>query len=98
MTTVSRIVLYYRFVPLADPDDPDASDDDFAPDGGANVALFSTTADRVEFCRFDDDGTEHEVNRPVVALCTCGRSSLTPWCDGTHQVVRERAGSGDGDE
>jgi len=28
-------------------------------DGGANVALFSTTADRVEFCHFDDDGTEH---------------------------------------
>ncbi|MGX6447936.1 DEAD/DEAH box helicase, partial [Patulibacter sp. S7RM1-6] len=26
-------------VPLADPDDPDASDDDFAPDGGANVAI-----------------------------------------------------------
>jgi CDGSH-type Zn-finger protein len=39
----------------------------------------------------DDDGNEHPVTRPVVALCTCGRSSLKPWCDGTHQVVRERA-------
>ena len=28
-------------------------------DGGANVALFSSTAERVEFCTFDDDGTEH---------------------------------------
>ena len=28
-------------------------------DGGANVAVFSATADRVEFCRFDEDGTEH---------------------------------------
>ncbi|WP_210491235.1 DEAD/DEAH box helicase [Patulibacter sp. SYSU D01012] len=26
-------------MPLADPDDPDASDDDFVPDGGANVAI-----------------------------------------------------------
>ncbi|WIB67842.1 MULTISPECIES: glycogen debranching protein GlgX [unclassified Curtobacterium] len=26
---------------------------------GANVAVFSATADRVEFCRFDEDGTEH---------------------------------------
>jgi CDGSH-type Zn-finger protein len=38
----------------------------------------------------DDDGTEHAVTRPVVALCACGRSSLKPWCDGTHQVLRER--------
>ncbi|MEG8033898.1 hypothetical protein QP157_00830 [Sphingomonas sp. LR61] len=28
-------------------------------DGGANVALFSSTAERVEFCTFDDDGNEH---------------------------------------
>ncbi|MFZ7086522.1 glycogen debranching protein GlgX [Curtobacterium sp. RRHDQ10] len=28
-------------------------------DGGANVAVFSATADRIEFCRFDEDGTEH---------------------------------------
>lgn len=39
----------------------------------------------------DDDGAEHPVTRPVVALCTCGRSSRRPWCDGTHQVLRERA-------
>ena len=38
----------------------------------------------------DGEGTEHAVTRPVVALCTCGRSSLTPWCDGTHQVLKQR--------
>jgi CDGSH-type Zn-finger protein len=40
----------------------------------------------------DDEGAEHVVTRPVVALCACGRSTLKPWCDGTHQVVRGRAG------
>jgi CDGSH-type Zn-finger protein len=45
----------------------------------------------------DDDGAEHRVRRPVVAICTCGRSSLKPWCDGTHQVGtgRHRGGAGD---
>jgi len=37
----------------------------------------------------DADGAEHEVTRPVVALCTCGRSQREPWCDGTHKFVRE---------
>ncbi|HET8561726.1 MAG TPA: CDGSH iron-sulfur domain-containing protein [Marmoricola sp.] len=37
----------------------------------------------------DSDGEEHEVTRPVVALCTCGRSQRTPWCDGTHKFVRD---------
>ena len=35
----------------------------------------------------DDEGTEHAVNRPVVAVCVCGRSSRKPWCDGTHKSV-----------
>jgi CDGSH-type Zn-finger protein len=39
----------------------------------------------------DDEGTRHEVTRPVVALCVCGKSSLAPWCDGTHKSVRSRA-------
>lgn len=43
----------------------------------------------------DDQGAEHAVTRPVVALCTCGRSSLTPWCDGTHQVLKPRVGDTD---
>lgn len=36
----------------------------------------------------DDEGLRHEVTRPVVALCTCGRSSLAPWCDATHKAAR----------
>lgn len=37
----------------------------------------------------DNDGTEHTVDRPVVALCACGRSARKPWCDGTHKSIRE---------
>ena len=35
-----------------------------------------------------DDEQEHEVTRPVVALCTCERSQRMPWCDNTHKSVR----------
>lgn len=35
----------------------------------------------------DEEGVEHEVTRPVVALCTCGTSGRPPWCDGTHKVL-----------
>jgi CDGSH-type Zn-finger protein len=34
------------------------------------------------------DGERSEVNRPVVAVCACGKSSRRPWCDGTHKVIR----------
>ncbi|WP_322920926.1 CDGSH iron-sulfur domain-containing protein [Nocardioides renjunii] len=33
------------------------------------------------------DGTIHPVERPVVALCRCEKSSRLPWCDGTHKVI-----------
>jgi CDGSH-type Zn-finger protein len=36
----------------------------------------------------DDDGVEHAVRRPVVAVCACGRSGRKPWCDATHKSVR----------
>ena len=35
-----------------------------------------------------DDGREHEVTRPVVAVCTCKRSRRLPWCDSTHKSLR----------
>ncbi len=38
-----------------------------------------------------EDGVAHDVRRPCVALCRCGRSSLAPWCDGTHKVVTSDA-------
>ena len=38
----------------------------------------------------DDDGTEHEVTRPVVAVCACGKSARKPWCDSTHKSIPVR--------
>jgi CDGSH-type Zn-finger protein len=52
------------------------------PDGPALIR----GADEVE----DDEGRRHEVTRPVVAVCLCGKSSRTPWCDGTHKSLRRR--------
>jgi CDGSH-type Zn-finger protein len=44
----------------------------------------------------DDRGEVHEVTRPVVALCACGRSTRQPWCDATHQAAaRQRERSDD---
>ena len=36
----------------------------------------------------DEDGVEHPVTRPVVAVCTCEKSQRLPWCDSTHKSVR----------
>jgi len=38
----------------------------------------------------DEQGGRHQVNRPVVALCTCAKSQRFPWCDSTHKAVRPR--------
>ena len=35
----------------------------------------------------DTDGVSHPVRRPVVAVCRCGKSGRTPWCDGTHKAL-----------
>jgi len=42
----------------------------------------------------DQDGNEIQLNRPVVALCRCGRSRIRPFCDGTHKAIGFRAESG----
>ena len=31
------------------------------------------------------DGTVVRSDRPVVALCTCRRSRMLPWCDTSHR-------------
>jgi CDGSH-type Zn-finger protein len=49
---------------------------------------------RGPFTMVDQDGTEIEVKRRVVALCRCGRSQMRPFCDGTHKTVGFRAESG----
>ncbi len=36
------------------------------------------------------DGIAHDVTRPVVAVCRCGKTALAPWCDGTHKVLKKR--------
>jgi CDGSH-type Zn-finger protein len=36
----------------------------------------------------DDAGESHEVTRPVVAVCACGKSQRMPWCDSTHKSIR----------
>jgi len=37
------------------------------------------------------DGTEIELSRRTIALCRCGRSSIRPFCDGTHRTSGFRA-------
>ena len=39
----------------------------------------------------DEDGAEHAVTRPVVAVCACGKSSRKPWCDSTHKAIPRSA-------
>lgn len=36
------------------------------------------------------DGQPHATERPVVAVCACGRSQRMPWCDGTHKALQRR--------
>lgn len=37
------------------------------------------------------EGEHVEVRRAVVALCRCDASTIRPWCDGSHKVVRTPA-------
>lgn len=37
----------------------------------------------------DEDGVVHRTSRPVSAVCRCLRSSVSPWCDGTHKLLPE---------
>jgi CDGSH-type Zn-finger protein len=51
------------------------------------------------FTLVDDEGNEFTLptEKPLVALCRCGRSSKRPFCDGTHKTcgfeATEKAGS-----
>jgi CDGSH-type Zn-finger protein len=33
------------------------------------------------------DGTAIPRNRRTVALCRCGKSTIKPFCDGTHKLI-----------
>ena len=37
----------------------------------------------------DADGVQHRTTRPVSAVCRCGKSAISPWCDGTHKLLPE---------
>lgn len=39
----------------------------------------------------DSNGEPIEQTRRTIALCRCGKSSLKPWCDGTHKVTGFKA-------
>ena len=41
-----------------------------------------------------EDGSGIEVDRPVVALCRCGKSRIRPFCDGTHKLAGFKAAGG----
>ncbi|GGM37082.1 hypothetical protein GCM10012275_05270 [Longimycelium tulufanense] len=57
---------------------------------------------RGDFVIQTQDGRQIAVRRRTVALCRCGHSTVGPFCDGTHKLVRRRdrpstaAGSGTG--
>ena len=41
----------------------------------------------------DQEGNEVELHRRTIALCRCGRSRIKPFCDGTHNAIKFKAGS-----
>lgn len=71
-----------RLVPPSPDRDPGPVEVTSCPDGPLLVRGAETVR--------DEDGTAHEVTRPVVAVCACGKSQRKPWCDGTHKVIPRR--------
>jgi CDGSH-type Zn-finger protein len=49
---------------------------------------------RGDFRMCSPDGTPIETGRSTVALCRCGKSAVKPFCDGTHKVIKFKAGTG----
>ncbi len=43
----------------------------------------------------DADGAEIPRSRSTIALCRCGKSANTPFCDGSHKLVRRSVPAGD---
>ncbi|MBW6435237.1 CDGSH iron-sulfur domain-containing protein [Actinoplanes hulinensis] len=49
---------------------------------------------RGDFTLRTPDGEIIDPGRATVALCRCGKSAITPFCDGTHKAAGFRAGAG----
>ena len=47
---------------------------------------------RGDFEILSPDGEPIPSGRKTVALCRCGVSSIKPFCDGTHKLVKFRTG------
>lgn len=41
-----------------------------------------------------DDGQPMSPHRTTIALCRCGKTSIAPFCDGTHKLLHRRADDG----
>ena len=69
------------------PDDVELPTDDPAPDARATITPYrdGPLIVRGDFRLVDQDGQEIDPGRRTVALCRCGRSSIKPFCDGTHK-------------
>jgi CDGSH-type Zn-finger protein len=72
-------------VPL--PDDVELPDEEVAPDARATITPYrdGPLLVRGDFRLVDQDGQEIDPGRRTVALCRCGKSSIKPFCDGTHK-------------
>ncbi len=72
-------------VPL--PEDVDGPDGEADPDARATITPYrdGPLIVRGDFRLVDQDGQEIDPGRRTVALCRCGRSSIKPFCDGTHK-------------
>ncbi|MGW4152108.1 CDGSH iron-sulfur domain-containing protein [Micromonospora chersina] len=48
---------------------------------------------RGDFAVTTPDGRQIDVRRRTIALCRCGKSAITPFCDGTHKALGFRVDS-----
>jgi len=82
--------------PEGDPAGPSGTDD-VRPLPGAESATITVCPDGPLLVRGDveilgTDGEPVERRRQTVALCRCGRSSIAPYCDGSHKARGPRRG------
>ena len=62
--------------------------------GGASITPYTDgpLIVRGDFEILSADGDVVPSGRKTVALCRCGVSSIKPFCDGTHKLVKFRSG------